>query len=260
MNIEITLSGDYLQEVKFINALERDKMFFLIDAVALAEQQGKVRLQLKAGNLFARRDGHVMKLGTENKKKTIIALVLAVLAVVLLVRAFHGGEEDSTLCYQACSCCASGFVRGSRLHNRGAAIRQSARKTAHPLLAQTLDPTLRFDLLKSSEDVTYKGTGRDIFRSQPEEVAIPKPSHAGRATGPASSAASTAYRFEVLRLCQSQGRLQDGSFFQAARTFSSPKKATSWIGVTRSCTSDRTSVDVEDVLTNNRQTLPLVAS
>ncbi len=47
LNIEITLSGDYLQEVKFINALERDKIFFLIDGVALGEQQGNVRLQLK---------------------------------------------------------------------------------------------------------------------------------------------------------------------------------------------------------------------
>jgi type IV pilus assembly protein PilO len=47
LNVEITLSGDYLQEVKFINALERDKMFFLIDGVNLAEQQGNVRLQLK---------------------------------------------------------------------------------------------------------------------------------------------------------------------------------------------------------------------
>ncbi len=47
LNIEITLSGNYLQEVKFINALERDKMFCLIDGVALTEQQGKVRLQLK---------------------------------------------------------------------------------------------------------------------------------------------------------------------------------------------------------------------
>jgi len=47
LNIEITLSGDYLQEVKFINGLERDKMFFLIDGVTLAEQQGVVRLQLK---------------------------------------------------------------------------------------------------------------------------------------------------------------------------------------------------------------------
>ena len=40
LNMEVTLSGDYLQEVKFINALERDKMFFLIDGIALAEQQG----------------------------------------------------------------------------------------------------------------------------------------------------------------------------------------------------------------------------
>ncbi len=47
LNMEVTLSGDYLQEVKFINALERDKMFFLIDGIALAEQQGNVRLQLK---------------------------------------------------------------------------------------------------------------------------------------------------------------------------------------------------------------------
>jgi Tfp pilus assembly protein PilO len=47
LNIEITLSGDYLQEVKFINSLERDQIFFLIDGVALGEQQGNVRLQLK---------------------------------------------------------------------------------------------------------------------------------------------------------------------------------------------------------------------
>ena len=47
LNIEIALSGSYLQEVKFINALERDKMFFLINGVMLGEQQGNVRLQLK---------------------------------------------------------------------------------------------------------------------------------------------------------------------------------------------------------------------
>ena len=47
LNMELSLAGDYLQEVKFINALERDKMFFLIDGIALGEQQGNVRLQLK---------------------------------------------------------------------------------------------------------------------------------------------------------------------------------------------------------------------
>ncbi len=47
LNIEVSLSGNYLQEVKFINALERDKLFFLVDGVTLGEQQGNVRLQLK---------------------------------------------------------------------------------------------------------------------------------------------------------------------------------------------------------------------
>jgi len=47
VEIELALSGSYLQEVKFINALERDKTFFLINGVTLGEQQGNVRLQLK---------------------------------------------------------------------------------------------------------------------------------------------------------------------------------------------------------------------
>ena len=47
LNIELALSGSYLQEVKFINALERDKIFFVIGGVTLGEQQGNVRLQLK---------------------------------------------------------------------------------------------------------------------------------------------------------------------------------------------------------------------
>jgi len=45
--MDASISGDYLQEVKFINALERSKMFFLIDGITLGEQQGNVRLQLK---------------------------------------------------------------------------------------------------------------------------------------------------------------------------------------------------------------------
>ena len=47
LEVELALSGSYLQEVKFINALERDKLFFVVDGVTLGEQQGNVRLQLK---------------------------------------------------------------------------------------------------------------------------------------------------------------------------------------------------------------------
>lgn len=45
--IDASLSGDYRPLVQFINALERDKMFFAIDAVTLTGQQsGLVNLRL----------------------------------------------------------------------------------------------------------------------------------------------------------------------------------------------------------------------
>jgi hypothetical protein len=48
VQIEAALEGDYLQEVKFINALERSNLFFVVDSVTLGEQQaGRVRLQVK---------------------------------------------------------------------------------------------------------------------------------------------------------------------------------------------------------------------
>jgi type IV pilus assembly protein PilO len=40
LQMDASLSGDYVKVVKFINALERDKMFFLVDSVVLGEQQG----------------------------------------------------------------------------------------------------------------------------------------------------------------------------------------------------------------------------
>jgi type IV pilus assembly protein PilO len=48
VEVEADLAGDYLQLVRFINALERDQMFFLVDSVVLGgEQGGVVKLQLK---------------------------------------------------------------------------------------------------------------------------------------------------------------------------------------------------------------------
>ncbi len=48
LRIDANIDGDYLQEVKFINALERARMFFVIDAVNLtgAQAPGNVRLSI----------------------------------------------------------------------------------------------------------------------------------------------------------------------------------------------------------------------
>ena len=48
VEIEADFSGGYLQLIRFINALERDPLFFIIDSVQLGgEQGGVVKLQLK---------------------------------------------------------------------------------------------------------------------------------------------------------------------------------------------------------------------
>ena len=47
VTVTAALSGDYAQVMKFINALERDKMFFIVDGVNLADQTaGSVHLGL----------------------------------------------------------------------------------------------------------------------------------------------------------------------------------------------------------------------
>jgi type IV pilus assembly protein PilO len=49
IEIEADLSGDYLPLMRFINALERSQLFFIVDDVQLAgEQGGTVRVHIKA--------------------------------------------------------------------------------------------------------------------------------------------------------------------------------------------------------------------
>jgi hypothetical protein len=48
ITIESLLSGDYLHIVKFVNALERDKMLFIVNSIVLGDAKGgTVKLQLK---------------------------------------------------------------------------------------------------------------------------------------------------------------------------------------------------------------------
>jgi type IV pilus assembly protein PilO len=48
VEISSDVSGDYLQLVRFINGLERSKLFFMVDDLALGnEQNGVVKLEIK---------------------------------------------------------------------------------------------------------------------------------------------------------------------------------------------------------------------
>jgi hypothetical protein len=114
-----------------------------------------------------------MKLGAENRSKLILAGVLFVVAVMLLVRMFSSGGQPAsaaTAIPAKVEPPPTASTRAGRVRSRPGA----AAKTPQGGSAISLDPRLRLDLLKQSEETEYKGAGRNIFRAEAEPV-IPKP-------------------------------------------------------------------------------------
>lgn len=108
-----------------------------------------------------------MQLGLENKKKTIWAAGLGVIALLVfayeIVPLFSGAPETSSNAQAAAP--AVPRVTATRPGPKGKKQQQHL---------ENLDPTLRLDLLALSEQTQYEGNGRNIFVSQ-ADVEIPKP-------------------------------------------------------------------------------------
>ncbi len=105
-----------------------------------------------------------MELGADSRKKTIVAISLMVLALIFVVVRFF---PDSPAAAKSPSPTAVLPTAG----RRNIPSRSNGKKA--PLTTESsLDPTLRYDWLKASEDTKYEGTGRNIFRAQ---IDIPKP-------------------------------------------------------------------------------------
>jgi hypothetical protein len=192
-----------------------------------------------------------VKLGTENKTKTAIAAGLLVVAGLALYSWLRPSDD------------AAQAPGSSAASNALTATKQSAKsgakKSGPVLLAQSLDPTLRLDLLKSSEDVSYKGAGRDIFQNQPEPVAIPQPVKKVIDTGPPVPPPPPPiplkfYGYSGNKSGPKQVFLSKGDDIFIAKEGQVIDRRYKIIKI------GPTSIEVEDVLNNNRQTLPLTAS
>lgn len=106
-----------------------------------------------------------MQLGLENKKQTKWAAALGVVAVLAMayevVPFFAGGPAEPASSAQAAAPTATRAT---------ARPGTKAGKKAH---AENLDPTLKLDLLATSEQTQYQGSGRNIFVSQAEDLPQP---------------------------------------------------------------------------------------
>jgi len=110
-----------------------------------------------------------VKVGLENRTKLIAAVALGIVALAMVVmrftNLFSGSAPEATpVAANVEPSPAPPPVARSRTSTRSATKKAPA--------SQSLDPTLRFDLLRSSEDTKYSGTGRNIFMMH---VEIPKP-------------------------------------------------------------------------------------
>jgi hypothetical protein len=47
VEIEASIQGDYQPLIKFLNGLERSKIFFIVNSIGLATQNGPIQLQIK---------------------------------------------------------------------------------------------------------------------------------------------------------------------------------------------------------------------
>jgi hypothetical protein len=103
-----------------------------------------------------------MQVGTESRTKVIIMLVLALLGAFLLVRAFTS-SDNVTAAPSTTPVAAAQSARSAT----------QVKKSAPNPQSQSLDPTIRLDLLRSVEAVKYEGHGRNIFKEEVEAPPIP---------------------------------------------------------------------------------------
>lgn len=107
-----------------------------------------------------------MNIGAENRTKLYWAAGLGALALILAVTQFGGwfSSNSSSAAAPAPTASSADFGKDPLPARRSSGRNKNSNSRKPAAAPQSLDPTLRFDLLKASEDTKYEGTGRNIFR------------------------------------------------------------------------------------------------
>ncbi|KAA6464840.1 hypothetical protein DYQ86_02470 [Acidobacteria bacterium AB60] len=113
-----------------------------------------------------------MKTGTEDRRKVILLIVLAAIAVPIGIWELHGYFSTP----------APRTAAVAITPPTGATAPGQAADPAGPAAEKinNIDPTLHLNKLAQSEDVDYHGTGRNIFSAESAPVVIPNPVKSAR--------------------------------------------------------------------------------
>jgi hypothetical protein len=192
-----------------------------------------------------------MHVGAENRNKTIAAIFLMVLAVLLVVVRFFPSSDRASAAKPAVT-----------TNPTRPGIRPGGAKGA-AVIQRSLDPTLRYEWLRASEDTKYEGTGRNIFRAQAEE--IPKPVARAQTdtpppvdTGPPPPPPPPPINLKFFGFANKPGEprkvfLSEGEDIFIAGEGDIIDRRYKILRITPGA------VEVEDVLNNNRQSIPLTS-
>jgi len=198
-----------------------------------------------------------MQIGAENRSKLIAAIALMVVAVVLIGRWLFSSEGTPSATATSTSDSAALDIDRPR---PAAPARSATHGKKVATAARSLDPRLRYDWLKASEDTKYTGPGRNIFQAQ---VDIPKPivnpatdKHAGPPPPPPGPPPPPPIDLTFFGFASRPGEPKRVFLSQGEDVFIASEGDI----IDRRYKILRispTSVEVEDVLNNNRQQIPL---
>lgn len=195
-----------------------------------------------------------MKSGLHNRKEVIALAVLLVLATALLLHMLAGSKSAPVA-----ASAPSPALSSSRGNSPRSTSRQAERGAALAAMQanNNLDPSLRLDWLRASEETTYRGSGRNIFKSQPEPPPIPKPKYPPlQPTGPPKPLPPPPINLKFFGFASKPGApkkifLSQGDDIFIAGEGDIVDRRYKVLHIAPS------SVEIEDVLNNNRQTIPL---
>jgi hypothetical protein len=116
-----------------------------------------------------------VKVGTDNSKKTMLAVGLFVIALFLFIRMFTAAGSPSTAAAPAANTTSTAMPTAPGGHTMARRGRPASKTTTTGPVTPNLDPRLHLNYLQEAENTDYTGNGRNIFLAQANDVVIPQP-------------------------------------------------------------------------------------